>query len=169
MTRRLLLTALTALVMPLAAGASHPEPGEMARVQVLAHQLENAARRVHLRAEDTRHHGDYWEEKALRRLHDLEAKARHFHRQVERYRPNPYHTAEDFRALERAFYRAEEAMHWLHAYDAVERDFRRLERVMDELQYLYGHDEHVRYRRHDPRHRPYRPWPWFELRWQRWR
>ncbi len=133
-----LLTGAALLLAPAVSVASHPERSEMARVQILAHELEEAARHVHRQAERRAHHG-WWEERGLRRLHDLEGEARHFHRQVERYRQNPYHTEADFRRLVASYRRAEEAVHGMHGDRHVERDFYRVARLMDELLALYGY------------------------------
>lgn len=167
MTKTRILIAPLLLLLPAVAGASHPESREMARVQVLAHELERAARHVHRAAERGAHHGDYMEERGLRRLHELEDRARHFHRQVERYVQNPYHTEADFRALVRAYYRAQEGIGWLHAYRHILRDFRRVDSLMEELLFYYDYDEHAYDRRrgrgHWRRHRPriFFRWDWW--------
>lgn len=168
MTRFPIMTAALALLVPAAAGAAHPEPGQMERVAILAHQVEDAARHVHRAAERRSHHGDYWEERGLVRLHEFEDSARHFHRQVESYRADPYHTEADFRRLVRSYRRAQEGLHWIHPDRHVRRDFRRAEQAMEELMWVYGYDEGYYDRRYrHPRWRGSRPR--VELRWQWWR
>lgn len=146
----LLPTALLgALLATTAAWASHPTPSQMERVQILAHELEDAARHVHRDAERSAHHYTRAENHALRKLHKLEARARHFHREVERYYQDPYHTERDFERLLDAFHEARYAMHHLHAFRHTRRDFHRVERLMHRLtDYYGGYDSGHRYDRH---------------------
>ena len=143
-------TAFAALPLLLIAGAAwgaHPEvyrarpslAERVERVQVLAHEVEDRARQVHRSAERLAHHRDYREERALVRLHELEDLARHFHSQVERYGQSFRHSEGDFRALRRAYSRAAYAVHDLHAYDRVDRQFDRLSDAMYELE-MYAAD-----------------------------
>ena len=103
-------------------------------VQKLAHEVEDRARLVHRSAERFVHHGDIREERALVRLHELEEQATHFHRQVERYRRNVGHTESDFRELRQAYTRAAYAMHGLHAFGKIDREFDRLSDAMADLE-----------------------------------
>ncbi len=107
------------------------------RIRSVAHELEAAARQVHRSAERSRHHFDRAEEATLRDLHYLDDRARHFHRQVERYYRDPYHTERDFLALREAYFRAAESMHYLHSLRHVERDFYRVSQLMRELDLFY--------------------------------
>ncbi|MDH3284048.1 MAG: hypothetical protein OEQ13_04865 [Acidobacteriota bacterium] len=138
------MLALAALSAP--ALAEHRRDGARdarERIATIAHQVENATRKVHRSAERLAHHGAFREEKALERLHELERAARHFHEQVERGRFDIGHTENDLRVLLRSFYRAENSLHWLHAYDVVRRDFARVERLVDKLQRVYGLDSYA--------------------------
>lgn len=152
------LGALAALIivlaLPAAAAAYHPDRSQMARVQSVAHELEDAARRVHRLAERSEHHYDRGERRALAALHELEEAADHFHRQVERHRQNPFHTEADYRRLERAYRWAYRSFHGLHGYRHVERSFHRVHSLMDDLGYYYtargGHGR-GRYDRRDDR------------------
>src|SRR5436190_16639366 len=60
----------------------HPRSEDSARVQDLARSLADATERLYDAALAQRHHGDDREQRALRRLADLEASARYFRRQI---------------------------------------------------------------------------------------
>ena len=151
--------ASLALLMAPDARAAHPENRRytgtryrVEEVQKLAHRVEDRARLVHRSAERFAHHRDFREEKALVRLHELEEQARHFHRQVERNRQSVRHTEEDFRVLSQAYTRAAYAMHDLHAFGRIDREFNRLSDAMFDLEVaaedLFGRNRrvHIRYR-----------------------
>lgn len=123
------------------------------RVKRLAHQIENQARHVHQMAEQNAHHGDWWEERALRDLHVLENSATHFHAQVESWWSEPSHTRHDYERLVRDYRTARRSFRYLHAYRHIVGDFRELGYLIEELQSYYegGHDPHDP---HDPHH-PY--------------
>lgn len=164
--RALLVT--TVLFLSSAGGlfASHPRPDEMARIQAVAHELEEAARHVHRQAERRRHHFDRAEAYAFQRLHELERRARHFHRQVERYRQNPYHTERDFLELRAAYFRAAEALPALHGDRHVRRDFERVAYLMHLLDRYYVDRRSWGERRYDDRydrHRRHRGGFWLDL------
>lgn len=152
-------TAFVALLSSPIAWAAHPETnrgyqvtrGQVEEVQKLAHEVEDRARLVHRAAERLAHHGDFREEKALARLHELEEQAGHFHRQVERNRQNVGHTEGDFRELRQAYSRAAYTMHDLHAYGKIDREFDRLSDAMYDLE-MYAGDLFDRGR---PAHRRY--------------
>lgn len=160
---------VTSAIFLLSAGtlfAAHPQPYEMARIQAVAHELEEAARHVHRQAERRRHHFDRAEAYAFERLHELDRRARHFHRQVERYRQDPYHTERDYFALREAYWRAADSVRALHGDRHVRRDFDRVSYLVRVLDGYYldrrgrrgrGHYDHGypddRGYRHDRRHR----------------
>ena len=115
------------------AGQRVRDVGDHAYMLQLAHELEATAASVHHRAEGTAHHPSRGERQALRRLHELNKEARHFHRQAERYRPSRRHLHDDFGKLVQRLWRAESAMHDLHALRPVRRDLRRIAYLMDEI------------------------------------
>ena len=88
--RTFIVAVAVFLVGSTTAGASHPERYEMERIQLLAHELEEAAAHLYYEARAARHHYDHGESYALKRLRKLESRARHFHRQVEKSYSNPY-------------------------------------------------------------------------------
>jgi len=143
-----LTAAAAALALAGAARAEHPTPYQMKRVKVIAHQLDEAAHRLHKAAEDYAHHGGYYERRALAALHELDRKASHFHRQVERYYQNPYHTERDFEKLYYAYRSASWRFRYLHAEDHVYEYFHEVQELMDELLRYYGG-----YRAYDRRQR----------------
>lgn len=154
--------------------AAHPEAYELERIQILAHELEDAARHVYYEAKSARHHYDREESYGLKRLRRLDSRARHFHRQVEKHRQNPYHTRDDYYALRESYYLAAEAIRPLHAVRHVRRDFERVGHLIHRLDgyfsrsfdgrrgYVPGHHDHHRY----PDHRRH-PTYWFGG-WWRW-
>ncbi len=163
-------TTVLVLAAP-AAWAAHADYVQPERVRVLAHELEDAARHLHRSAEQARHHFDHAEERALRDLHELEDRARHFHRQTEKRYTSARHVERDFARLQRAFYRAAESMHGLHAYRHIRADFYRAERAMRELEYVFGgHGGHGRYDwRGHHRSRGHLHLPRFGFAWEWWR
>lgn len=144
----------SALLLAGAAYAEHKEPYRPPDVRVIAHELEDAARRLHRRAEKTAHHPSYREERALRRLHEFEARADRFHRQVERDFRRASYTYHDYLELRDAFARARWAMPALHATGKVRRDLEQVELLMSELRVYYRPMLRGRY------DRGHRDWAW---------
>ena len=108
-----------------------------ADVAVIAHKIEKQSRKVHRLAERYSHHRSFLENKALERLHILEDEARRFHGRVENARVPRRVVERDFHKLLRAFYRAEDGLHWMHAYDVVDREFDRLAVFVEDLEQAY--------------------------------
>lgn len=115
-----------------------PAQRQMAHVGALAHQLENAAHRVHVAAQRNAHHNTRGEEYALRKLIQLDNHALRFHRDVERLHRQPSHTVEDFADLIRSFREAKYAFRYLHAYRNVRYEFDRVERLVFRISDYYG-------------------------------
>ena len=109
-----------------AAWADHPQREQMEQVKAAAHQLERAAHHVR---ESAGHHGSP-------ALGALEKGAKHFHRQVERYRDDPAHTERDFQALADGYYHAQGELHHMDRH--VQDDFRDVESHMHTLMDYYG-------------------------------
>ncbi len=153
------------------AQARHTDLGQPDRMKDLAHQLQEAVHHAHETAEEYAHH--YGESRALKALHRLDRRARHFHRQVERYYQNPHHTEKDYRKLVRDFRKARRAMQRLHTYEHVYDDFHRVEVLIGDLAYYYRGNDH--YRENDYEHgyygrkhnrRPYRGRIGISFRWR---
>ncbi len=86
--------------------------------------------------------------RALRALHRLDERARHFHHQVEQGR-SAAHTSNDFERVRGAFRHAEARLHGLHANGHVQRDFDRVARIVRDLEWTYARRDH---RAHDGRY-----------------
>ena len=138
----LAVLVIAGLSLPASAFGYHPETSQMRVVQTVAHDLEDAARRVHRLAERTEHHYDRREQRALRALHELEKAADDFHRQVERHRQNPYRTERAFETLNRSYFAAYRAFFGLHAFRRVETAFQRVDELMEDLRYYYTEPRH---------------------------
>jgi hypothetical protein len=141
--------AVLGLASNASAGQRDRYAGDRAHMLQLAHELEAATASVHHTAEGTAHHPSRGEHQALRRLHELNREARHFHRQAERYRPSRRHLHNDFGKLARRLWRAATAMHDLHALRPVRRDLRRIAYLMDEISVVgrFGGDRGHRHAR----------------------
>ncbi len=137
MRRVLMIVGVMGALAASAAWAGHPQKNLSKRVQGIAHQLEKATHHLYRAAEHDRHHYGAAEWRALNHLLGLKQEARHFHRQVERYARNPYHTEADYRRLVRVYYRAADRMRYLHARGRVLRDFYRVEALMSDLRATY--------------------------------
>lgn len=119
------------------------------RVNALAHEAEESARRLHRAAENRGHHGDHWEERFLRACHRFEQQASHFHRQVESYRQNPSHTRSDYYQVVNAFREVEWTIRSGHVDGRVWSDFYSAQSAINQLDYYYrsggydpGHGDH---------------------------
>lgn len=130
--------ALLSMLAPAGATADHDEVYRRFDVQLLAHELETATRRLHRRAERSPHRLVAPQEWVLVRLHDLEDRARLFHRAVERRPHRLAHTYRDYLALRASFDRVSEAMPALRAGAGVERSMRRVWRTMEKLDSVYA-------------------------------
>ncbi len=121
-------------------GQSNPgNPGgwDGQEVRRIAHQLEEAARHVHQRAEGESHVGDPWNQAALRDLHALEQAAEHFHRRVESYWQDPAHTRADYQRLQMTVSRAARSIRNAHLSWHVQNDFNVVEGLMTRLRQAY--------------------------------
>lgn len=121
-----LLTLVAFAGLTGATWADHPEREQMEQVKVAAAQLERAAH--HVRESARRHDSGA--------LDALEKRAKHFHRQVERYRNEPPHTEQDFQALADAYYLALDELHHMDRH--IQDDFRDVEACMHTLMDYYG-------------------------------
>lgn len=124
--RKRLLTIVAVAGLAGVAWADHPERQQMEEVKAAAHQLERATHHVR---ENAGHHGG-------RALNTLENRAKHFHRQAERYRNDPRHTEQDFQAVADAYYLALDELHHMDRH--VRDDFRDVDAHMHTLMDYYG-------------------------------
>lgn len=169
--KAILLSLIALFGLTTVATADPVEGSASRRLMRLAHELEDAARNVHHAAEAGARYRSGRASWVLIALHDLDRKARHYHRQVERRRSDPRHTADDFYDLWASYRRAEQALRHGHGYRHVYADFRRVTRLMNELDRFYGGygRPHGRNDGHGPatrRHRSGGAGPWgYDDRW----
>lgn len=141
MKRLQLLPLASLLVFSFAsasATAQHgiPRPQDMSDVAEAAHELNEDARALHEAAEADPRLGT--RPSVLRRLHALEERAAHFHKQVERYRQSPHHTVDDFVALLRSIDEAGPAFEDHHVRFFVRRQWVHTARSMERLRAYYA-------------------------------
>lgn len=102
------------------------------RVQILAHQTEDAASELARAARYGARRVSWRESWALRRIDSLAWQARSFHRLVEGHRRDPRQLEDDFEALDRAYEQASIAMRNLRPYSA-RAEFGRVSSLMGRL------------------------------------
>jgi hypothetical protein len=116
----------------------YPDAGHLDRVSALAHEIDQTASWTYREFARNNRRPNRDEYRALSSLRDLNRQAAHFHDEVESYRQNPRHTAEDFARLERAFYSTGDALHRIQPRPYVERGMQRIYDQMNELSGYYG-------------------------------
>lgn len=133
-----------------------PDAGHLDRVSAIAHQIDETALYVSRQYARNNRRPDRDEARALDRLRDLSYAASHFHDQVESYRRDPQHTADDFGRLEHAFYAADRSLSRIAPRPYVDNGMNRIYGLMNELGGYYGHQSgyygtwgHDRDRDHD--------------------
>lgn len=149
-----------------------PDVGHLDRVSAVAHEIDETALSISRQYARNNRRPDRDEARALDRLRDLSYAASHFHDQVESYRRDPRHTADDFARLERAFYTADRSLSRIAPRPYVDSGMNRIHDLMNELGGYYGrhagyygawghdrdHDRYDRDRDHDhDRDNGYRP------------
>ena len=138
-------------------------PWNWSRVMSLAHEVDGKSEHVYREAYRGRHHGDYWEDRAIADLGTLATRAEHFHRQVERSRGDSWHTRADYQELVRVFNRASASLRYAHAFEHIRNDFEGARRSLQELDFYYRYE---RFR--DPHYddHGHGGWRW-DFRWRR--
>jgi hypothetical protein len=170
LTHSLILTAALALSLVPALQAQgyyrndgrstiFPDVGHLDRVSAIAHQIDETALSITRQYARNNRRPDRDEARALERLRDLSSTAGHFHDQVESYRRDPRHTADDFARLEQAFYAADRSLSRIAPRPYVDNGMNRIHDLMNELGGYYGrrtghygawgHDRYDRDRDHD--------------------
>jgi aminoglycoside phosphotransferase len=122
--------------------AHRPEQRQMAHIEALARQLDDAAHHVHVAAERTGHQNTPEEAYALRKLHQLDNRASQFEREVRRRYHNPRRTEADFEWVKNTFREAKYAFRYLHAFRHVRSDLDQVERLVFRLDDYYGGPTH---------------------------
>jgi len=123
---------------------AYPNSGQMERVAALAHEIDDAATAIRRQAERNNRRPDRDEARMLSDLRELDGRASHFHRQVESYRQDPRHTADDFAALEDAFFRLGDTLRYVNRRPYVDRGLDRIYGLMNELSRYYGRSSYDR-------------------------
>lgn len=117
---------------------SYPNTGQMERVAVLAHEIDDVATSIRRQAERNNRRPDRDEARMLADLRALDGRASHFHAQVESYRQDPRHTADDFAALEESFFRLGETLRYVNRRPYIDRGLDRIYPLLNELSRYYG-------------------------------
>ncbi|HEX9942015.1 MAG TPA: hypothetical protein VGG03_08365 [Thermoanaerobaculia bacterium] len=123
----------------------YPQSGQMERVAVLAHEIEDVAASIHRQAARNNRRPDRDVARVLADLHQLEERADHFHGQVESYRQDPRHTRDDFAALEEAFYETADSLRYIQPRPYIDRGMDRIYDLMNELSRYYGRSGYGRW------------------------
>ena len=103
----------------------------------VAYDVEQSARSIHRLAERTTHRRVARDQRALRRLHELDDEARDFRRALSRFGPYSGRVRVEYRELQRAFTRAQQTFRGVRTSRVVVRDFRELSYMMDDLSYRF--------------------------------
>jgi hypothetical protein len=116
----------------------------------VAYDVEESARSIHRLAERTAHRRTARDQRALRRLHELDDEARDFRRALSRFGPYSGRVRVEYRELQRAFTRSQQTFRGIRTRRVVVREFRELAYMMDDLSYRYEtrlarHDRNRRY------------------------
>ena len=132
MLNKLIPTVIAILVLAPVVRADHDRAPRRGDPTLWAHRLEIATHDVLRTAEYRLRPFIPREREALRRLERLDRVARGFHRNIERFGPNPYRLEADIDRLFRAFENA--SYHVDHVRSrSVRQDFERVERIIDRL------------------------------------
>lgn len=122
------------------------------RTYSVAHQIDQTASWIYRQAARNRSQ-DRGEYRALTALYRLSAAASHFHGEVESYRQDPRHTANDFARLVAAYNQAVDSLRWIDQRPYVERGMDRIGEMLNELSPFYGRSYDRYQDRYDRDHR----------------
>jgi|GEM_PF-2006773 len=127
----------------------------------LAHQVDETASWIYRQASRNNRRPDRGEARALAALYQLNVAASHFHGEIEGYRRDPRHTANDFTRLVSAYDGAVEALRWIEPRPYIDRGMDRIADSLTQMSPFYGRsydryhghgrdwDRHDRYDRRD--------------------
>jgi hypothetical protein len=104
----------------------------------LAHQVDETASSIYRQAARNNRRPNRTEARALASLSQLNAAASHFHGEVESYRQDPRHTANDFARLVSAYDNAVESLRWIEPRPYVDRGMDRIADMLTEMSPFYG-------------------------------
>jgi hypothetical protein len=118
--------------------AIYPDAGHLDRVSALAHEIDQTASWTYREFTRNNRRPNRDEYRAMGTLRDLNVAAARFHDEVEGYRRDPRHTADDFARLERSFYTAGHALRRIQPRPYVDRGMQKIYDQMSELSAFYG-------------------------------
>jgi hypothetical protein len=123
----------------------YPNTGQMGRIASLAHEIDDTATYIRRQAERNNRRPNREEARMLAGLRELNGRASHFHDQVESYRQDPRHTADDFAALEDAFYQLGDTLRYVNRRPYIDQGMDRIYDLMTELSRYYGRSGYGRW------------------------
>jgi hypothetical protein len=123
----------------------YPGYGQRDRAAVLARELAATADSIHRQAERNNRRPDRAEARVLADLHELDARAERFYREVEGsgYRQDGYqrdrrYGTNGFAALEKAFFSLGDSLRYIQPRGYIDRGMARIDDLMNELGRYYG-------------------------------
>jgi hypothetical protein len=116
----------------------YPNYGQMDRVTALAREIDSTAHYILREAERNNRRPDRDEARMLSSLRALDQRTERFYDRVGGYRRDPRRTADEFSALEAAFYQVEDALRYVEPRGYVDRGMERIHDLMNELSRYYG-------------------------------
>ncbi len=126
----------------------YPDAARMDRVARLAHDINETSTSIRRAAARTRHRPDPAEAQLLSDLYQLNRQAGHFEREVQSYRRDPRHTADDFARLETAFNQVGTSLQALPPRPYIDRGMDRIYASMTDLSRFYGRHGYDRWGHH---------------------
>lgn len=126
----------------------YPSSGQMERVAVLAHEIDDTAHSILRQAERNNRRPDRDEARMLASLRALDRRTERFHDRVEGYRRDPRRTADEFSALEAAFYEVEDALRYVQPRGYIDQGMARIHDLMNDLSRYYGRGGYGSWRRY---------------------
>jgi hypothetical protein len=116
----------------------YPNSGQMERVAAIAREIDDTAHSILREAERNNRRPDRDEARMLASLRRLDERTERFSERVGRYRRDPRRTADEFSALEAAFYRVEESLRHVEPRGYIDRGMTRIYDLMSDLSRFYG-------------------------------
>jgi hypothetical protein len=116
----------------------YPNYGQMDRVTALAREIDSTAHYILREAERNNRRPDRDEARMLSSLRGLDQRTERFYERIGSYRRDPRRTADEFSALEAAFYQVEDTLSYVEPRGYVDRGMERIHDLMNELSRYYG-------------------------------
>jgi hypothetical protein len=116
----------------------YPNSGQMERVTALAREIDSTAHYILREAERNNRRPDRDEARMLSSLRGLDQRTERYYERIGSYRRDPRRTADEFSALEAAFYQVEDTLRYVEPRGYVDRGMERIHDLMNELSRYYG-------------------------------